>query len=143
MRVSFEAVVHQGARRRHRDSWHRRPPRRCARACRAAYVAGLVLLLSAAGAPPAFAQLKGHYIPGFTGLDNGTQPPPGVSVAFFGYAYPTDTIKDASGDTILNGKLGVRFGNGERWDIYTGYGRALTGDVFYKDIFRLELRLLF
>lgn len=103
MRVSFEAVVHQGARRRHRDSWHRRPPRRCARACRAAYVAGLVLLLSAAGAPPAFAQLKGHYIPGFTGLDNGTQPPPGVSVAFFGYAYPTDTIKDASGDTIGSG----------------------------------------
>jgi hypothetical protein len=26
-------------------------------------------------------------------------------------------------------------------DIYIGYGRALTGDVWYKDILRAELRL--
>jgi hypothetical protein len=49
---------------------------------------------------PAAAQLKGHYIPGFTGLDDGTQPPPSVSIAFPIYAYPTDTIKNAEGDTL-------------------------------------------
>lgn len=47
-----------------------------------------------------------------------------------------------SGDTIVNGKLGVRttFGNSS---IYAGYGRALTGDVWYKDVVRLEYRLSF
>jgi len=28
-------------------------------------------------------------------------------------------------------------------DIYVGYGRALTGDVWYRDIVRLEYRLRF
>ncbi len=55
-------------------------------------------LLLAAG--PAAAQLKGHYIPGFTGLGNGTQPPPGVSIALPVYFYPTDTIKDDNGDPL-------------------------------------------
>ena len=64
---------------------------------------GGVLLSLLLAATPASAQLKGHYIPGFTGLDNGTQPPPGVSVAFFGYAYPTDTSRNASGDRIGSG----------------------------------------
>ena len=30
-----------------------------------------------------------------------------------------------------------------RSDLYIGYGRALTGDVWYKEIFRLEYRLIF
>jgi hypothetical protein len=47
---------------------------------------------------PAEAQLKGHYIPGFSGLDNGTQPPPGLSLALPVYVYPTDTIKDDNGN---------------------------------------------
>src|SRR4051812_16245841 len=46
----------------------------------------------------ASAQLKGHYIPGFTGLENGSQPPPSVSVAVPIYVYPTDTIKNDDGD---------------------------------------------
>ena len=58
------------------------------------------------------------------------------------------TILDASGDTIVNAKVGVRFGFGEirepgalsPVDFYIGYGRALTGEVWYKDIIRLEMR---
>src|SRR5262249_6594034 len=60
-------------------------------------------------------------------------------------------ILDASGDTIVNVKLGARFGLGNldapgalnQSDLYIGYGRALTGDVWYKDILRVELRLRF
>jgi hypothetical protein len=57
---------------------------------------------------------------------------------------PTSTTVDgAAGDTIVNVKLGVRFGYGERADVYAGYGRALTGPTWYKDIVRVEFRLLF
>jgi hypothetical protein len=52
-------------------------------------------------------------------------------------------INSARGDTILNVKLGVRTYFGDRSDVYVGYGRALTGDVWYKDIFRVEYRLTF
>jgi hypothetical protein len=55
-------------------------------------------------------------------------------------------VQDASGDTIVNAKLGVRLGFGSlvgpanlsRSELYIGYGRALTGDVWYKDILRVE-----
>jgi len=50
---------------------------------------------------------------------------------------------DAAGDTIVNVKAGVRVGNGDRSDLYLGYGRALTGAVWYKDIVRVEYRLHF
>jgi hypothetical protein len=54
--------------------------------------------------------------------------------------------RGAAGDTIVNAKGGVRFGFGplvgpanmSRSDLYFGYGRALTGTVWYKDIFRAE-----
>ncbi len=58
----------------------------------------------------------------------------------------------ARGDTIVNAKFGVRIGFGEselgqiyptRSDLYLGYGRALTGEVWYKNMFRLEYRLFF
>jgi hypothetical protein len=52
-------------------------------------------------------------------------------------------IQDASGDTIFNLKLGTRVWFGRGSSIYAGYGRALTGDVWYKDIFRVEYRLIF
>jgi hypothetical protein len=48
----------------------------------------------------------------------------------------------ASGDQIINGKLGVRAGN-QRHDVYVGYGRALTGEVWYQDIVRFEYRFKF
>ena len=46
------------------------------------------------------AQLKGHYIPGFTGLGNGTQPPPSITFALPVYFYTTDTIRDDNGDPL-------------------------------------------
>jgi hypothetical protein len=49
---------------------------------------------------------------------------------------------DSSGESILNGKFGARIGWGNS-SIYAGYGRALTGDVWYKDVFRVEYRLVF
>ncbi len=50
--------------------------------------------------------------------------------------------ESAEGDTIVNLKLGVRFGVGAG-DFYAGYGRSLTGDAWYENIFRFEFRLLF
>ena len=58
----------------------------------------LLIVLGLGGT--ASAQLKGHYIPGFTGLDNGTQPQPSITVAMPFYFYPTDTIKDGDGQTV-------------------------------------------
>ena len=58
----------------------------------------------------------------------------------------------AHGDTIVNAKFGVRIGFGEanpgslsptRSDLYVGYGRALTGEVWYKDLLRVEYRLFY
>ena len=55
----------------------------------------------------------------------------------------SSAVKDASGDTILNAKIGVRMGLNDRSDFYAGYGHALTGDTWYKDTWRLEFRLQF
>ena len=43
-------------------------------------------------------------------------------------------------DTIVNGSIGLRTGWGTLGDVYVGYSRALTGEVWYKDLFRVELR---
>lgn len=60
--------------------------------------------------------------------------------------------QSADGDTIVNAKFGVRIGIGgpardaqlpTASDLYIGYGRALTGEVWYKDILRLEWRTTF
>jgi hypothetical protein len=59
--------------------------------------------------------------------------------------------QNAAGDTIVNAKVGVRTYFGQptgnqlfnRCDFYAGYGRALTGDVWYKDIMRFEFRMRF
>jgi hypothetical protein len=50
---------------------------------------------------------------------------------------------NASGDTILNAKFGVRTYFGQNNDVYVGYGHSLTGDRWYKDIIRVEYRLHF
>jgi hypothetical protein len=60
-------------------------------------------------------------------------------------------VKSAGGDTIVNAKMGLRIGLGEvqqpgvlsKVDLYVGYGRALTGAVWYKDMLRVELRYRF
>jgi hypothetical protein len=57
---------------------------------------------------------------------------------------PTDfAVRSSGGETIVNGYLGVRVGWGRTLDLYAGYGRSLTGDVWYKQTYRVELRLLF
>lgn len=69
-----------------------------------------------------------------------------------GFNPNTLLAESARGDTIVNAKVGVRIGFGEselgqpfptRSDLYLGYGRALTGEVWYKDMFRLEYRWFF
>jgi hypothetical protein len=52
-------------------------------------------------------------------------------------------VLDADGNSILNAKFGVRLGWGGNGDFYVGYGRALTGQVWYKDILRVEYRWAF
>jgi hypothetical protein len=59
------------------------------------------------------------------------------------FVNPPGIVQDAAGDTIVNVKLGARFRFGDHNDVYIGYGRALTGDVWYKDILRMEYRLAF
>jgi hypothetical protein len=66
-------------------------------------------------------------------------------------AFYSPPVFSASGDTIINAKGGVRFGFGplvgpgnlSRSDLYVGYGRPLTGEVWYKDLFRVEYSLRF
>jgi hypothetical protein len=52
-------------------------------------------------------------------------------------------IEDAAGDTIVNAKIGLRVDLGSSGQFYLGYGRALTGDQWYDDVFRFEYRLFF
>jgi hypothetical protein len=52
------------------------------------------------------AQYKGDDIPGFLGLSNGTQAPPGLYLGSLAWVYPTDTIKDNNGNSVtLPGSL--------------------------------------
>ena len=56
---------------------------------------------------------------------------------------PFPLFENARGDTIVNLKAGVRFNVADNTNFYVGYGRALTGDVWYRDVFRVELRRTF
>lgn len=57
---------------------------------------------------------------------------------------PTGIVaEDAEGHTILNAKVGTRLNLTEGTNMYLGYGRSLTGQRFYEDIFRVELQLAF
>jgi hypothetical protein len=50
-------------------------------------------------------------------------------------------VEDAAGQTILNSKLGLRTKFSDRVDLYTGYGRPLTGNRWYENTVRVELRM--
>jgi hypothetical protein len=52
-------------------------------------------------------------------------------------------VKGLSGETIVNGNLGLRMGWGGGFDLYAGYGQAFTGDAWFRHFWRAELRLLF
>lgn len=45
--------------------------------------------------------------------------------------------RDADGDTIINGKYGVRYTNGDQ-TAYVGYGHNWTDDRWYSDLVRFE-----
>ncbi len=47
---------------------------------------------------------------------------------------------NAAGETIVNLKGGLRVDYNEKWSFYVGYGHALTGEQWYRDIIRCELR---
>jgi hypothetical protein len=63
------------------------------------------------------AQLKGDYVAGSSGLQNGSQAPPGISVYLSAYFYRTDTIKEEAGDTVLEGPAitTIQLGPGVAW----------------------------
>jgi hypothetical protein len=50
---------------------------------------------------------------------------------------------DATGDTIVNVKVGLRYQINCRGSFYAGYGRALTSQTWYEDVFRAEYRMAF
>ncbi len=52
-------------------------------------------------------------------------------------------LQQTDGQTIVNAKLGLRITDTRLGSLYAGYGRGLTDEVWYRDIFRLEYRLMF
>jgi len=78
--------------------------------------------------------IPGAHIPTAPGLPV----PPGLARVPFDHG-----VISAAGDTIVNAKLGVRTYFGRGSDIYIGWGRSLTGDRWYKDIYRVEYRFVF
>jgi len=56
---------------------------------------------------------------------------------------PVTRFVDATGDTIVNAKVGLRWRWSETVDLYGGYGKALTEQTWYSDMFRIELRRSF
>jgi hypothetical protein len=78
-------------------------------------------------------------VPAPTTIVNGV-----AAVNVNGVIVPSDHFfQSAAGDTIVNAKIGIRTYLGEHNDIYVGYGHALTGDRWYRDVFRIEYRLAF
>jgi hypothetical protein len=55
----------------------------------------------------------------------------------------TNVVQSAGGINVLNAKLGARasFSNGS--SIYAGFGRGLTSDIWYRNLFRIEYRRVF
>ena len=52
-------------------------------------------------------------------------------------------VQSAAGINVLNAKLGARASFSHGSSIYAGYGRSLTSDVWYKNLFRVEYRRVF
>jgi hypothetical protein len=56
---------------------------------------------------------------------------------------PATIVADATGDTIVNAKVGLRYRLNCSDSIYAGYGHALTDEQWYQDVFRIEFRRAF
>lgn len=63
------------------------------------------------------AQLKGHYVPGFAGMQSGSQAPPGINLILPIYFYTTDTLKNDDGESFgVNPRINMSFlGPGVTW----------------------------
>jgi hypothetical protein len=55
----------------------------------------------------------------------------------------TVAVHNAGGTHVVNVKVGARLDLGERFGLYAGYGRAITGERWYRDVLRVELRWLY
>jgi hypothetical protein len=53
---------------------------------------------------------------------------------------PDVAYVQSAADTIVNGYVGVRFGWGNVFDCYAGYGHCFTGSTWSRDFVRLEVR---
>jgi hypothetical protein len=72
------------------------------RRTRGCFLLAFILLAAATSE----AQYKGDHIPGFAGLEAGSQAPPGLYVGYVVWVYPNSTVKDNSGNRItLPGSL--------------------------------------
>lgn len=73
---------------------------------------------------------------------NGFQTVGGTGLFPFGGVPDDHGIAEAAGDTIVNGKLGIRayFGAEQKDDFYIGVGQALTTARWYNEILRIEYR---
>lgn len=60
----------------------------------------------------------------------------------FGTTFPGFGYREVDSENIVNAKFGLRFGLGDRQrnSLYVGYGTALTDDVWYDDVVRVEFR---
>jgi hypothetical protein len=52
-------------------------------------------------------------------------------------------VLDSGGTNVVNLKLGARIDLGEQAGLFVGYGRAVTGERWYRDIVRVEFRWLY
>lgn len=66
-----------------------------------------LIVLAALAVPQCRAQQLGHYIGGFTGLENGSTAPPGLYAAAFGLVEPVDSIRGPNGNTVLKPDIKV------------------------------------
>lgn len=58
----------------------------------------------------------------------------------FGTTFPGFGYREVDGENIANLKFGLRFGFSNKRSLYVGYGAALTDDVWYDDVVRVEFR---
>lgn len=66
-------------------------------------ISACFLLGALLAVPASQAQYKADHIPGFVGLEDGTQPPPGIYAQNLVWVYPTSTVKGNNGNNIAGG----------------------------------------
>lgn len=78
-------------------------------------------------------EVVGWSVLGGLALSSADGTPVGTLVPGFGY-------REVDDEDITNLKFGLRFGLRDQRSIYVGYGTALSSDVWYDDVVRIEYR---